>query len=80
LHLTASEVGFLHRYSTAVQVFPMEFAALAGLLLFLSSEVISYLPIRENGVLQAILGSLQKAFPKPDKDAFIKEEEEKEEE
>jgi len=54
----------------------MEFAALAGLLLFFASEVISYLPIRENGVLQALLGSLQKAFPKPDKDAFIKEEEE----
>jgi len=54
----------------------MEFAAIAGLLLFFASEVISYLPIRENGVLQALLGSLQKAFPKPDKDAFIKEEEE----
>ena len=54
----------------------MEFAALAGLLLFFASEVIGYLPIRENGVVQALLGSLEKAFPKPDKDAFIKKEEE----
>lgn len=54
----------------------MLFAAVAGLVLFFASEVIGYLPIRENGVVQALLASLQKAFPKPDKDVFLKKEEE----
>ena len=45
----------------------MEFAAIAGLVLFFISEVIAYLPIRENGIVQSILSAAQKAFPKPEK-------------
>ena len=44
----------------------MELAAIVGLLLFLASESIAYLPIRENGVLQALLAAGRRAFPKPE--------------
>lgn len=44
----------------------MEFAALAGLILFLASEVIPYTPLKGNGVVEAILNALMKAFPKPE--------------
>jgi len=44
----------------------MEFVAIAGLLLFFVSEVIAYLPIRENSVVQTILEAGRKAFPKPE--------------
>lgn len=45
----------------------MEFAALAGLVLFLSSEIIPYTPLKGNGVVEAILNALMKAFPRPEK-------------
>lgn len=45
----------------------MELFAIVGLVLFLASEVIAYLPIRENSVVQAILEAGRKAFPKPEK-------------
>ena len=44
----------------------MEFAALAGLVLFISSEIIPYTPLKGNGVVEAIMNALIKAFPKPD--------------
>ena len=44
----------------------MEFVAIMGLLLFFASEVIAYLPIRENSVVQTILEAGRKAFPKPE--------------
>lgn len=46
----------------------MEFAALAGLILFISSEIIPYTPLKGNGVVEAILNALMKAFPKPEVD------------
>ena len=46
----------------------MEFAALAGLILFISSEIIPYTPLKGNGVVEAILSALMKAFPKPEAD------------
>ena len=45
----------------------MEVAAIVGLALFVISEIIGYLPIREKGVVQAILSAGQTAFPKPEK-------------
>ena len=45
---------------------PMEFAALAGLVLFISSEIIPYTPLKGNGVVEAIMNALMKAFPKPE--------------
>ena len=45
----------------------MEFAALAGLILFLTSEVIPHTPLHGNGVVEAILNALRTAFPKPEK-------------
>jgi hypothetical protein len=48
-----------------------------GLLLFFTSEVIAYLPIRENSVVQTILEAGRKAFPKPEvPEDFEKKEEE----
>jgi hypothetical protein len=46
----------------------MEFAAVAGLVLFLASEIIPYTPLKGNGVVEAILYALIKAFPKPEID------------
>lgn len=46
--------------------FAVEFLAIVGLSLWLASEIIAYLPIRENNVLQAILAAGRKAFPKPE--------------
>ena len=43
----------------------MEFAALAGLILFLASEIIPHTPLKGNGVIEAILEAGMKAFPKP---------------
>lgn len=45
----------------------MEFAAAAGLILFLASEIIPYTPLKGNGVVEAILNALVKVFPKPEK-------------
>lgn len=45
----------------------MEFAALAGLVLFLASEIMPYTPLKGNGVAEAILFALIKAFPRPEK-------------
>lgn len=44
----------------------MEPVALIGLLLFLASEVIPYLPFKGNGVVESIIEALRKAFPKPE--------------
>lgn len=46
----------------------MEPVAIIGLILFLASEVIPYLPIKGNGVIAAILNSLRQVFPKPEAD------------
>lgn len=54
------------RYSTAVIPSTVEFAAAAGLILFLASEIIPYTPLKGNGVVEAILNALMKAFPKPE--------------
>ena len=45
---------------------PMEFAAAAGLVLFISSEIIPYTPLKGNGVVEAIMNALMQVFPKPD--------------
>jgi hypothetical protein len=57
----------------------MEFAALAGLLLFFASEAMPYTPLEGNGVVEGILAALRKAFPKPTPEEFKGEDEEKEE-
>ena len=51
--------------STLVPI--MEFAALAGLILFLASEIIPHTPLHGNGVVESIMNALQTAFPKPEK-------------
>jgi hypothetical protein len=45
----------------------METAAIIGLALFLASEVLPFLPIPQNGLVQAIVAALIKVFPKPEK-------------
>lgn len=45
----------------------METAAIIGLVLFVASEVIPYLPFKGNGVVEAILDALIQVFPKPEK-------------
>ena len=45
----------------------METAALIGLVLFLASEIMPYLPIKSNGLIQAVLDALMTVFPKPGK-------------
>lgn len=45
----------------------MEFAALAGLILFLVSETLPFTPLKGNGIVDAILQALMKAFPRPEK-------------
>ena len=45
----------------------VEIAALIGLALFLASEVIPHTPLAGNGVVEAVLNGLMKAFPKPEK-------------
>ena len=54
----------------------VEFVAIAGLVLFFVSEVIAYLPIRENSVIQTILEAGRKAFPKPEVPVSFEEKEE----
>jgi hypothetical protein len=46
----------------------MEFAAAAGLVLFLISEVLPFTPLKGNGIADAILKALMQAFPKPEAD------------
>ena len=45
----------------------METAAIIGLVLFVASEVVPYLPFKGNGVLEAIIEALREIFPKPSK-------------
>jgi len=45
----------------------METAAIIGLALFVSSEIMPYLPIKSNGLVQAIIEALMTVFPKPEK-------------
>ena len=45
----------------------METYAIIGLVLFLASEIMPYLPIPQNGLVQAIVAALVKVFPKPQK-------------
>jgi len=47
----------------------METVAVIGLVLFLLSEVLPFLPIPQNGLAQAIVAALLKVFPKPEKPA-----------
>jgi hypothetical protein len=45
----------------------MEPIAAIGLALFVASEVLPFLPIPQNGLVQAIVAALIKVFPKPQK-------------
>ena len=45
----------------------METYAIIGLVLFLASEIMPYLPIKSNGLVQAILDALMTVFPRPEK-------------
>ena len=45
----------------------MEAAAVIGLVLFLASEILPFLPIPQNGLVQAIVDALRAVFPKPEK-------------
>jgi hypothetical protein len=45
----------------------METTLIIGLVLFIASEVMPYLPIKSNGLVQAILEALMTVFPKPEK-------------
>ena len=47
----------------------MEVISIIGLVLFVASEILPFLPIPQNGLIQAVLGALVKAFPKPEKPA-----------
>ena len=53
--------------------FIMEIVAIIGLALFVISEVIGYLPIRENSIVQAVLSAATTAFPKPEKPESFEE-------
>jgi hypothetical protein len=44
----------------------METAAAIGFALWIFSEILPYLPIKGNGVVEAILNALVKVFPKPE--------------
>jgi hypothetical protein len=46
----------------------MEVAAIIGLCLFLASEILPFLPVKSNGLLEAVIGALRVAFPKPSKE------------
>lgn len=48
-------------------LYKMEVTAIIGLALFLASELIPYLPIAGNGVVEAIINALRQVFPKPEK-------------
>ena len=41
----------------------IETTVIIGLVLFVISEVLPYLPIKSNGIIQAVLGALRVAFP-----------------
>lgn len=41
----------------------METAALAGLVLFLISEILPYTPLKGNGIIQQIIAVGRKVFP-----------------
>ena len=45
----------------------METTLIIGLVLFIASEVMPYLPVKSNGLVQAILEALMTVFPKPEK-------------
>jgi len=45
----------------------METTLIIGLVLFIASEVMPYLPIKSNGLVQAIIEALMTVFPKPEK-------------
>lgn len=38
-----------------------------GLALFLISEILPFLPIKPNGMVEAVISALKMAFPKPNK-------------
>lgn len=44
----------------------MEPIAIIGLVLFIASEVIPYLPFKGNGVAESIIEALRRVFPKPE--------------
>ena len=44
----------------------MTIVAIIGLGLFLVSEILPFLPIEENGILESVLHALRLAFPKPE--------------
>ena len=41
----------------------MEIAAIAGLVLFVISEILPYTPLKGNGIVEAIVEALRTAFP-----------------
>lgn len=55
-------IGTLKQYKLSI----MEVTAVIGLVLFLASEIMPYLPIKSNGLVQAVLEALMKVFPRPE--------------
>lgn len=45
----------------------METVAIIGLVLFVVSEVLPFTPLKGNGIAEALLAALVKAFPTPSK-------------
>lgn len=41
----------------------MEFAAIAGLVLFVISEILPFTPLKGNGIAESVLEALKVAFP-----------------
>ena len=41
----------------------MEFAAIAGLVLFVVSEILPFTPLKGNGIAESIIEALKLAFP-----------------
>ena len=50
-----------------ILVIEMELVAIIGLVLFLTSEILPFTPLKGNGIAQAILEAGMKAFPRPEK-------------
>lgn len=44
----------------------MEPIAIVGLVLFLASEIMPFLPIKDNGLIEGLLHALRTVFPKPE--------------
>lgn len=56
-------MGILGKMYTLIS---METAAIIGLVLFVASEVMPFLPVKDNGLVEAIIHALRTVFPKPE--------------